>query len=223
MTREEHQLPPARDLSARRSEDAFRQRQQQFSLAMRAASWGEVGEYARMPGDEEQDRGSLYSGGDRGEEPLDADVLLVGAGGVAQSPVPSVPSGVLSTVSSTVSLGPPVLSAAQALLQRVEAVETPPSVSDPAVQDPNVIRQYHRLHAMSPLAQSLRGSEDEESEEDGQPGMSELYREDDEESESEENAPLEVRTRRPSWGTQERPESPPRRTDMSRERPTIRI
>ena len=34
---------------------------------------------------------------------------------------------------------------------------------------------------------------------DIRPSMSEMYREEDEESESEEGAPLEVRTRRPSW------------------------
>lgn len=239
---------PLRDLSARRSEDAFRNRHANpaFSIAMRAASWGEVGEYSR-PSD---DRTSIYSG-ERQDDALDAETFLVGAGGVAQSPVPSLPSGVLSTVSSTLSLGPPVLSAAQALLQRAEIADQL-VVLDPASQDPAALQQQrqYRSHATSPLAQSLyNGSRDAlsrssstseryesssssssetPSDTEHLPGTSQIYQEEDEESESEENAPLEVRTRRPSWGVNERPSTdqlPPRRSDISRDgcaRPTIR-
>lgn len=249
---------PPRDLTARRSEDAFQQSRNRtannaFSIAMRAASWGEVGEYGRSG----EDRASIYSG-ERPEEQLDADILLVGAGGIAQSPVPSVPSGVLSTVSSTVSLGPPVLSAAQAILHRADGAESP-SVGDPALQDPNVLQRQgqYRSHATSPLAQSLysdsrehlvrgsspspyddsaltssssssssSGSRTPSSDTDLHPGMSQMYQEEDEESESEENVPLEVRTRRPSWSTNDRPSSPPRRPDIASEpcsRSAIRI
>lgn len=240
-----------RDLTARRSEDAFQQSRNRtanatFNIAMRAASWGEVGEYGRPS----EDQRSIYSG-DRQEEQLDSDILLVGAGGVAQSPVPSVPSGILSTVSSTVSLGPPVLSAAQALLQRTDGTESP-SVGDPASQDPNVLQRQgqFRSHATSPLAQSLcsnsreqvnRSSSTFEEQYDGSSSSegsqtpsepevhantSRMYQDDDEESDPEENAPLEVRTRRPSWGVSDRPSSPPTRPDVPCEgcaRPAIHI
>lgn len=147
-----------RDLMVRRSEDAFQQlksrqsngSEEPLSLAMRAASWGEV-----RPS---EDLTSLYSG-EKGEEALDQETMLLGAGGVAQSPVLSIPtgSGVLSTVSSSVSLGPPILSAAQALLlSRRENNTEPPSVSDPASHDLQRQCQYrpHHQHTMSPLAQS---------------------------------------------------------------------
>ncbi|KAI0695387.1 hypothetical protein BC835DRAFT_953157 [Cytidiella melzeri] len=229
-----HVQPWPRDLSSRRSEDAFQPSSHAggnpaFSIAMRAASWGEVGEYAR-PTD---DRTSIYSG-ERPDEALDAETFLVGAGGVAQSPVSSVPSGILSTVSSTVSLGPPVLSVAHALLQRVEGSDSP-AVSDPAMQDPNVLQRQsqYRSHAVSPLSQSLYGGSQEAlsrssstfegfqgsrssrsgtpSDHGLHPSTSQLYQEEDAETDSEEDLRLEVRTRRPSWSVTDPTNSPPPR------------
>lgn len=148
-------MPPARDLTSRRSEDAFHRlassRSESGSLtqAMRAASWGEVGGYARPS----EDMTSLYS--DHGEDGPDEDTYLVGFGGVAQSPVSTVPSAVLSTVSSMGSLSPPVpMSAAQVLLQRVEPSAEPPSAADPALQDPGLLQRQaqYRSHATSPLS-----------------------------------------------------------------------
>ena len=147
-----------RDLTVRRSEDAFHHMRgrrsssggEPLSFAMRAASWGEM-----RPS---EDLTSLYSG-ERVEDALDQDTMLLGAGGVAQSPVSSLPtgSGVLSNVSSSVSLGPPVLSAAQALLL-ARTDNTPPelpSAPDPAAQDLQRQSQYrsaHHQHTTSPLA-----------------------------------------------------------------------
>ncbi|KZT01532.1 kinase-like protein [Laetiporus sulphureus 93-53] len=146
---------------ARRSEDAFNaavpSRRSNSSgpitFAMRAASWGEVADYGRPS----EDVTSLYSG-DRGDE-LDDETLLLGAGGVAQSPIPSIPSGLLSTVSSmsSQSLGhspPPTISAAYALLQRTDVGE-PASAPDPAALD--AARQSQiRPRASSPLAHSCK-------------------------------------------------------------------
>lgn len=146
-----------RDLTVRRSEDAFhntRGRQgsssaEPLSFAMRAASWGEV-----RPS---EDLTSLYSG-ERQEDALDQETMLLGAGGVAQSPVSSLPtgSGVLSTVSSSLSLGPPVLSAAQALLLARTDNNTSelPSAPDPAAHDLQRQSQYRAAHhhTTSPLA-----------------------------------------------------------------------
>ncbi|KAI0342593.1 kinase-like protein [Trametopsis cervina] len=229
---------PTRDLSARRSEDAFQQTRQRpasqtLDPASRARSWGELGDYER-PLD---DGTSIYSG-ERPDEALDANTFLVGAGGIAHSPVSSVPSGILSTVSSTLSLGPPVLSAAHALLQRVDVPDSP-GIPDPALQDPSGVQRQsqYRSHATSPLSQSLYGGSREDlssstfeqeenasshesrtpSDTESQPNMSQLYHEDDEESESEESAPLEVRTRRPSWSVNDPLHSPPRRPDLSHE------
>ncbi|TCD67168.1 hypothetical protein EIP91_000453, partial [Steccherinum ochraceum] len=147
------------DLTVRRSEDAFHHMRGRYSSgsgepltnAMRAASWGEV-----RPS---EDLTSLYSG-ERMDDALDQDTMLLGAGGVAQSPISSLPtgSGVLSTVSSSISLGPPVLSAAQALLlARTDNNTDPPalpSAPDPAAQDRQRLSQYRISHhqSTSPLA-----------------------------------------------------------------------
>ncbi|KAI0267829.1 kinase-like domain-containing protein [Gloeopeniophorella convolvens] len=58
--------------------------------AMRASSWGDVGEYGRLAA---HDAASLHSGAGDAEEPLDADVVVVGAGGFALAPLPPTPSG----------------------------------------------------------------------------------------------------------------------------------
>lgn len=60
--------------------------------AMRASSWGDVGEYGRLL--RAHEAASMHSGaGDHEEEPLDPDVVVVGAGGVALGPLPPTPSG----------------------------------------------------------------------------------------------------------------------------------
>ena len=236
-----------RDLLQRRSDDAFHRVGSRLSReagsltqAMRAASWGEVGGYNRPS----EDITSLYS--DHGEDGPDEDTYLVGFGGVAQSPVSTVPSAVLSTVSSMGSLAPAVpMSAAQILLQRVEAIPVEP-LSAPDLA-PLQRQAQHRSQATSPL--SLHASDDEDdhpqtfddtggSDDSGertpseldfadvQPSTSRMYQDEDEDSEDEEGQPLEVRTRRPSWSVNSRPSSP-RRSDLAHAegsaRPTIRI
>ena len=152
---------------ARRSEDAFNtvapSRQStasgQLNVAMRAASWGEMADYARPS----EDVMSLYSA-ERADDALDDDTFLLGAGGIAHSPVLSIPtSGVLSTVSSIASLNgphitapptPATISVAQALLQRTDVGELP-SAPDPSVQDPSSLARQSqtRSRATSPLTQ----------------------------------------------------------------------
>jgi len=130
-------------------------------MAMRAASWGEVGDYARPS----EDVMSLYSA-ERGDDALDDDTLLLGAGGIAHSPVLSIPTnGVLSTVSSIASLNlnvgatcaptPATMSVAQALLQRNDVGELS-FAADPAAQDHTTFARQPRTRsrATSPLAQS---------------------------------------------------------------------
>ncbi|CCL98645.1 uncharacterized protein FIBRA_00647 [Fibroporia radiculosa] len=155
---------------SRRSEDAFnvalpsRQSTAEGSLtfAMRAASWGDVPGHAYPP----EDLASIYSG-ERFEDMLDDDTLLLGAGGVAQSPIPSIrSSGMLSTVSSMSSLSPvtsgPAISAAHAILQRSEVGELA-STPDPAVQNAAALARHghsrSRSRTTSPLAQISYNSE----------------------------------------------------------------
>lgn len=145
---------------SRRSEDAFNvvapSRQSTASgpltLAMRAASWGEVGDYARPS----EDMTSLYSG-ERGDDALDDATLFLGAGGVAASPISS---GLLSTVSSNNSyeelpaalVAPRALSAAHAILQRNDGGEAA-SAADPATQDAAALARQRGPRTTSPLAQ----------------------------------------------------------------------
>ena len=239
-----------RDLTQRRSEDAFNRmaasrNDGSLTQAMRAASWGEVGGYHSRPS---EDMTSLYS--DHAEDGPDEDTYLVGFGGVAQSPVSTAPSAVLSTVSSMGSLAPAVsISAAQILLQRAEASSSaiPPSTHDPAAQDTVFPRQTQvRAHATSPLSHhaseedlevhaptfedsdvesGTSGERTPSEQEYGPSNTSAMYQEADEESDEEAAAPLEVKTRRPSWSAHSRPVSP-RRSDIGQEgcaRPTIRI
>ena len=61
---------------------------------MRASSWGDVGEYGRLL--RAHEAASMHSGagdGEHEEEPLDPDVVVLGAGGVAHAPLPPTPSG----------------------------------------------------------------------------------------------------------------------------------
>ena len=58
---------------------------------MRASSWGDVGDYGRLV--RAQEVASMHSGAGDHDEPLDLDVFVVGAGGVATHPLPPTPSG----------------------------------------------------------------------------------------------------------------------------------
>lgn len=243
-------LQPARDLTSRRSEDAINRLTSRLggsesgslTQAMRAASWGEVGigRYSRPS----EDMASLYS--DHGEEGPDEDTYLVGFGGVAQSPVSTVPSAVLSTVSSMGSLSAAVpMLATQMLLQRAEPSGEPPSAAVSATQDtitPQRQTQF-RSHATSPLshaasredmereqsedAPTFEESDDSDSSGDQTPSetdygdqpanASTMYEDEDEDSEDEGGQPLEVRTRRPSWVAHSNSRpSSPRRQDAPR-------
>jgi hypothetical protein len=70
--------------------------------AMRASSWGDVGEYRRLVRGP-QEVASMHSGAGDHDEPLDLDVFVVGAGGFATGPLPPTPSnsaGALALVAS---------------------------------------------------------------------------------------------------------------------------
>ena len=70
--------------------------------AMRASSWGDVGEYRRLVR-APQEVASMHSGAGDHDEPLDLDVFVVGAGGFATGPLPPTPSnsaGALALVAS---------------------------------------------------------------------------------------------------------------------------
>ncbi|KAF8501787.1 kinase-like domain-containing protein [Russula emetica] len=70
--------------------------------AMRASSWGDVGEYRRLVR-APQEVASMHSGAGDHDEPLDLDVVVVGAGGFATGPLPPTPSnsaGALALVAS---------------------------------------------------------------------------------------------------------------------------
>ncbi|KAH9846649.1 kinase-like domain-containing protein [Lenzites betulinus] len=162
--------PPSRDsVDALSSHVTSRQSSVSMGLgkltkAMRAASWtGPEFAHARPS----EDMTSLYSG-ERMED-LDDDTLLLGAGGVAHSPVPSVgpSSALLSTVSSANSLSGGVvnaaatMSAAQAILARLPesgadaAAAGPPSQQDTGSGGRQGGSQagQARLRTTSPLAQ----------------------------------------------------------------------
>ncbi|KAI0649052.1 kinase-like domain-containing protein [Trametes meyenii] len=153
--------PPSRDsVDALSSHVTSRQSSMSGKLtkAMRAASWtGPEFAHARPS----EDLTSLYSG-ERPEDALDDDTLLLGAGGVAHSPVPSGPnSALLSTVSSANSLGAPAMSAAQAIFARTpEGAADVPAASQqdpgPTSRSPPSQAQAQaqaRLRTTSPLAQ----------------------------------------------------------------------
>jgi hypothetical protein len=72
--------------------------------AMRASSWGDVGEYGRLV--RAQDVASMHSGAGDHDEPLDPDVVVVGAGGVATGPLPPTPSGSAGAL-ATIGIAPP--------------------------------------------------------------------------------------------------------------------
>ncbi|KAI9439668.1 kinase-like domain-containing protein [Lactarius indigo] len=72
--------------------------------AMRASSWGDVGEYGRLL--RAQEAASMHSGAGEHDEPLDLDVVVVGAGGVANGPLPPTPSGSAGVLAALASLEP---------------------------------------------------------------------------------------------------------------------
>ncbi|TBU62722.1 kinase-like domain-containing protein [Dichomitus squalens] len=125
-----------------------------LTKAMRAASWTapDFAAHARPS----EDMTSLYSG-DRPDD-VDDEAFLYGAGGVAGSPVPSVPnSALLSTVSSVHSIGPPSMSAAHAFLQRAEGASAEPAEAsgsqDPVPSTPRTAPSAAARHrTTSPLA-----------------------------------------------------------------------
>ncbi|KAF8268471.1 hypothetical protein EI94DRAFT_1150139 [Lactarius quietus] len=73
--------------------------------AMRASSWGDVGEYGRLLRAHEV--ASLHSGAGEHDEPLDPDVVVVGAGGVALAPLPPTPSGSAGVLAALAGIVPP--------------------------------------------------------------------------------------------------------------------
>ncbi|KAI0833546.1 kinase-like domain-containing protein [Trametes gibbosa] len=179
--------PPSRDsVDALSSHVTSRQSSVSMGLgrltkAMRAASWtGPEFAHARPS----EDMTSLYSG-ERPEDQLDDDTLLLGAGGVAHSPVPSVGpnSALLSTVSSANSLGGGIantaatMCATQAILSRMyEGGAEPSAAGAPSQQDSGCggrqAASQVRLRTTSPLAQVASFNQSELSVDSGSSGIS---------------------------------------------------
>jgi hypothetical protein len=86
------------------------------TLAMRASSWGDVGEYGRFA--HAHEASSMHSGAGDHEEPLDPDVVVVGAGGVAFGPLPPTPSASAGVLAAG-GLAPPYVTPAEVLCRVV--------------------------------------------------------------------------------------------------------
>ncbi|THH17901.1 hypothetical protein EW146_g2991 [Bondarzewia mesenterica] len=142
--------------------------------AMRASSWGDVSEYSRQT----EEVTSIHSG-DR-EETVDEEVMLFGAGGVANGPLPPTPNGGIlvpmspvpnfSTLDAVLAPGlegqdqsQHTLTAVPVDLLHSVTGRDPATEADPAVQDAaSYVRQgaSSRPHAPSPLAQLPYSSDD---------------------------------------------------------------
>jgi len=72
---------------------------------MRASSWGDVGDYGRLV--RAQEVASMHSGAGDHDEPLDPDVVVVGAGGFATGPLPPTPSGSAGALAAVAGPAPP--------------------------------------------------------------------------------------------------------------------
>jgi hypothetical protein len=86
------------------------------TLAMRASSWGDVGEYGRFA--HAHEASSMHSGAGYHDEPLDLDVVVVGAGGVAFGPLPPTPSASAGVLAAG-GLAPPYVTPAEVLCRVV--------------------------------------------------------------------------------------------------------
>ena len=98
------------------------------ALAMRASSWGDVGEYGRFRHLHEV--ASIHSGAGDHDEPLDPDVVVVGAGGVATGPLPPTPSASAGVLSAG-GLAPPYVTPAEVLCHVAQPLP-PPSTTGSA-------------------------------------------------------------------------------------------
>ena len=76
-----------------------------YTDVMRASSWGDVGEYGRLL--RAHEAASMHSGAGEHDEPLDPDVVVVGAGGVANGPLPPTPSGSAGVLAALAGLASP--------------------------------------------------------------------------------------------------------------------
>ena len=103
------------------------------ALAMRASSWGDVGEYGRLL--HAHEASSIHSGAGEHEEPLDPDVVVVGAGGVAHGPLPPTPSGSAGVLAQLAGLAPPYAVPADAMCH------IPPPPLSPVVGGSRAIMQ----------------------------------------------------------------------------------
>lgn len=104
-----------------------------MALAMRASSWGDVGEYGRLL--HAHEASSIHSGAGEHEEPLDPDVVVVGAGGVAHGPLPPTPSGSAGVLAQLAGLAPPYAVPADAMCH------IPPPPLSPVVGGSRAIMQ----------------------------------------------------------------------------------
>ena len=148
------------------------------TMAMRASSWGNVGEYSRQA----EEVTSIHSG-DR-EEAVDEEVMLFGASGVANGPLPPTPNGGINVPMSPVpnfsaldavcldAQSPPqshhsTLKAVPHELLHSVTGRDPATEADPAAHDASTygrgasgVASSSRPHAPSPLAHLSYSSED---------------------------------------------------------------
>lgn len=83
---------------------------------MRASSWGDVGDYGRLA--RAQEVASMHSGAGDHDEPLDLDVVVVGAGGFATGPLPPTPSGSAGALAAVAGLSMPYVGSGQMVADR---------------------------------------------------------------------------------------------------------
>jgi hypothetical protein len=92
---------------------------------MRASSWGDVGEYGRFA--HAHEAASMHSGAGDHDEPLDPDVVVVGAGGVATGPLPPTPSASAGVLAAG-GFAPPYITPAEVLCR---VAPSPPLTAGP--------------------------------------------------------------------------------------------
>ncbi|KAH8983427.1 kinase-like domain-containing protein [Lactarius hatsudake] len=183
--------------------------------AMRASSWGDVGEYGRLL--RAHEAASMHSGAGEYDEPLDLDVVVVGAGGVANGPLPPTPSGSAGVLDALLGgRGNP--HAARSLMQVSSYcsegfgsgdaggadADVDPDGSDGdsdsffARNSEEAARSAFRRHHLLPHAASYRGGDIDDDDDDDDDEIDEIVGE-EESDEGSDEMPIEVRRRRPSW------------------------
>jgi hypothetical protein len=140
--------------------------------AVRAASWGNVADFHRGSRAHAEEVTSIYSGG--GEDAIDDDVMLFGAGGVANAPAGPLPVPPMQPFAASLDdTGHPVSAGGHAMAVPLELLHSvtgrdPAALADPATQDAmSLARAQTRTHARSPLVQAYGSGDDDDDDSDG--------------------------------------------------------